>query len=146
MPWRLSISRPFKKTFAINAYGPFFLSRALLPNIFAATSSPKRIAVISSRVGSIADNISGDAYAYRASKTAANSFFKSLAVELKGQDVAVTILHPGITNTNLSPGLKNVAGIVQPEVAAQRLWKLVKKKGVEEAGKFWHRQGSELPW
>ncbi|KAF2171331.1 hypothetical protein M409DRAFT_50788 [Zasmidium cellare ATCC 36951] len=135
-----------QKSFAINAYGPFLLTQTLLPNVLTAGSNPKRIAVISSRVGSIADNTSGGAYAYRASKTAVNSFFKTLAVELKGQGVAVTILHPGFTNTNLSPDLKNIPGVVEPEVAAKGLWKIVKEKGLEDTGKFWHREGTELPW
>ncbi|KAK4506527.1 hypothetical protein PRZ48_000259 [Zasmidium cellare] len=135
-----------QKSFAINAYGPFLLTQALLPNVLAAKSNPKRIAVISSRVGSIADNTSGGAYAYRASKTAVNSLFKTLAMELKGQGVAVTILHPGFTNTNLSPDLKNIPGVVEPEVAAKGLWKIVKEKGLEDTGKFWHREGTELPW
>lgn len=135
-----------QKNFAINAYGPFLLTQALLPNMLAAKSSPKRLAVISSRVGSLADNTSGGAYAYRASKTAVNSFFKTFAVELKPHDVVVTILHPGFTNTNLNPDLKNIPGVVEPEVAAKGLWKIVQEKGLEDTGKFWHREGSELPW
>lgn len=69
-----------EKSFAINTYGPLLLSQALLPNVLAAPA-PRRLAVVSSRVGSIADNTSGGYYAYRASKCAVNSFFKSLAVD-----------------------------------------------------------------
>jgi NAD(P)-dependent dehydrogenase (short-subunit alcohol dehydrogenase family) len=134
-----------ERTFAVNAYGPVLLTQALLPNILAAPA-PRKIGVISSRVGSIADNSSGGYYAYRASKTAVNSFFKSFAVELKEQDVIVTILHPGFTKTNLNADIWKIPGVVEPEVAASGLWEVVKTKGLEETGKFWHRDNFELPW
>ena len=50
--------RMMERTFAVNAYGPVLLTQALLPNVLAAPA-PRRIGVISSRVGSIADNSSG---------------------------------------------------------------------------------------
>ena len=90
------------RCFSINAFGPFFLTQALLPNILAAPG-PRRICVTSSRVGSITDNSSGRYYSYRASKTAVNSFFKNFAVELKDKDVVVSMLHPGFTKSNLDP-------------------------------------------
>ena len=135
-----------EKTFAVNTYGPLLLTQALLPNVLAAPA-PRKICVVSSRVGSIADNSSGGYYAYRASKCAVNSFFKCLAVELKDKDVVVSMLHPGFTNTNLSPEIKTYPGVVEADVAASGLWKnIVSQKGLEDTGKFWHREGFELPW
>ena len=121
------------------------LTQALLPNLLAA-DKPCRLAVVSSRVGSIADNTSGGSLAYRASKTAVNSFFKSLAVDLKDQEVIVGMLHPGITNTNIIPDIGKVPGAVEPEEAASKMWKVFYSKGMEDTGKFWHREGMELPW
>ncbi|EME89631.1 uncharacterized protein MYCFIDRAFT_63608 [Pseudocercospora fijiensis CIRAD86] len=126
-------------------YGPFLLTQALLPNILAAPE-PRRLSVVSSRVGSIVDNTSGGYYAYRASKTAVNSFFKPLSVGLKDKGVIVTVLHPGFTKTNLEPDIWKMPGVVEPEVAAGGLWKMVLEKGIEETGKFWHRDNFELPW
>lgn len=134
-----------EKQFKINTYGPFLLTQALLPNMLAAPE-PRRLSVVSSRVGSIADNTSGGYYAYRASKSAANSFFKSLSVDLKDKGVVVTMLHPGFTKTNLSPEIWKIPGVVEPEVAAGGLWKIVLSKGMEDSGKFWHRDNFELPW
>lgn len=131
--------------FSINAYGPMLLTQSLLPNVLAAPA-PRRVAVVSSRVGSMADNSSGGYYAYRASKAAVNCFFKNLAVELKEKDVIVTMLHPGFTNTNLDPDIGKIKGVVEPDVAAAGLWGIVKGKNLDETGKFWHREGMELPW
>jgi len=133
-----------EKAFAVNAYGPVLLTQALLPNLLAAPA-PRRLGVISSRVGSITDNSSGGYYAYRASKTAVNSFFKSFAVELKEHDVIVFMLHPGFTNTNLNAEIKNYPGVVEPDVAAKGLWKTVSSKGLEDTGKFWVRDSVLLP-
>ena len=132
-------------TFAINTFGPLLLTQALLDNVLAAPA-PRRIAVTSSRVGSLADNSSGGYYAYRASKTAVNSVFKNLAVELKDKDVVVSMLHPGFTKTNLDPDIWKIPEAVEPEEAASKLWNVLKSKGLEDTGKFWHREGQELPW
>lgn len=140
------ISLPtLEKTFAINAYGPLLLTQALMPNVLAA-SGPRHVMVVSSRVGSIADNSSGGYLSYRASKTAVNSLFKTIAVDLADKQVIVTMLHPGFTRTNLDPDIEKMPGVVEPEEAASKLWKLLQSKGMEDSGKFWHREGMELPW
>lgn len=134
-----------ERTFAINAYGPLLLTQALLPNVLAAPG-PRHIMVISSRVGSIADNSSGGYMTYRASKTALNSFFKTIAIELKDKDVVVSMLHPGFTRTNLDPDIEKMPGVFEPEEAASKLWKLLQSKRIQDTGKFWHREGMDLPW
>lgn len=92
------------------------------------------------------DNSSGGSYAYRASKAALNSISKSMAVDLKEKGVTVLILHPGIVKTNILPGISSAVDGVEPDVAAKDLWNLCKSKGKESSGKFWHRNGQELPW
>ena len=132
-------------TFAVNTFGPLLLTQAVLPNLLKS-SSPK-IGIVSSRVGSIADNSSGGNYAYRASKTAVNSIGKSMAVDLKEKNVTVLLLHPGIVKSNLTRNLKMPPEAVMPEEAALKLWEnVVKVKGMESTGTFWHREGFELQW
>jgi hypothetical protein len=41
---------------------------------------------------------------------------------------------------------KEIPGAVEPEEAANKLYKILVSKGVEDTGKFWHREGQELPW
>lgn len=132
------------KVFAVNTFGPLLLTQALLPNILK--SSSPRLGYVSSRVGSIADNSTGGSYAYRSSKTALNMVCKNLAVELKDKGVVVVILHPGIVRTALTAGLPEPPGAVNPDEAAGKLYKVLVSKGIEDTGKFWHREGQELPW
>jgi NAD(P)-dependent dehydrogenase (short-subunit alcohol dehydrogenase family) len=138
----------FQKTFAVNTFGPLLLTQALLPNILA--SQHPRIAVVSSRVGSMGDNSSGGAYSYRSSKAAVNALFKSMSIDLKDKNVPVIILHPGIVKTNLDPrwkeGKNDLQGAVQPEQAVSELWRVLMSKGLESTGRFYHRSGEELPW
>ena len=134
-----------QKTFAVNTFGPLLLTKALLPNVLSSKSA--KLGFVSSRVGSIADNSSGDHYAYRSSKTALNSIAKTLAIELKDKGVPVLLLHPGITKSSMTAGLKMPPDAVEPEEAAGKLWSnVVSKKGIESTGTFWHREGYELPW
>ena len=63
-----------QEQFDVNALGPLRVTKALLENI----SSGSKIAMITSRMGSIADNGSGSFYGYRMSKAALNAASKSL--------------------------------------------------------------------
>ena len=134
----------FEKTFAVNTYGPLLLTQAFLPNILK--SNNPCMGFMSSRVGSIEDNSSGGSYAYRSSKSALNSLCKNLAVELKDKGVVVVIMHPGFTKTAINPHMKAMKEAVEPEEAAEKLWAVLMSKNINDTGKFWHREGYELPW
>ncbi|OJD31780.1 short-chain dehydrogenase [Diplodia corticola] len=136
------------KTFAVNTFGPLLLTQAFLPNILKS-SAPPRLGYVSSRVGSIADNSSGGSYAYRSSKAALNMICKNLSVELKDKGVIVVILHPGIVRTGLTTGphgLPELPGAVGPDEVVGELYDVLVSKKLEDTGKFWHRNGQELPW
>ena len=61
-----------------------------------------KIALITSRMGSIADNGSGGYYGYRMSKAALNAAGMSLARDLASAGIAVAILHPGFVRTDMT--------------------------------------------
>lgn len=134
------------RTFSTNTFGPLLLTQALLPSLLL--SPHPRIGLISSRVGSIADNSSGGSYAYRASKAALNSIGKSMAMDLEEKGVVVVLMHPGYVKTGLDTSGKThqMKEAVKPEEAAEKLWKVCMGKGIEDTGKFWHREGTELEW
>ncbi|MAK92112.1 MAG: short-chain dehydrogenase [Oceanospirillaceae bacterium] len=127
-----------QRQFDINAMVPLKLTMMLLP--YMAEGS--KIANITSRMGSIADNTSGSYYGYRASKAALNAFGKSLAMDLKPQGIAVAQLHPGFVKTRMV----GFNGDITPEEAAQGLAARIDELTLENSGGFWHSNGQELPW
>jgi len=122
----------------INAYAPLRVAEALAPRI----PEGGKIANITSRMGSIADNDSGGRYGYRASKAALNAFGKSLAMDLKPRGIAVAQLHPGYVQTRMV----NFGGLISPEESAKGLAERIDGLNLENTGSFWHSNGEELPW
>ncbi|MGQ7270687.1 SDR family oxidoreductase [Marinobacter nauticus] len=122
----------------INACAPLRVAEALAPLM----GQGSKIANITSRMGSIADNDSGGRYGYRASKAALNAFGKSLAVDLKPRGIAVAQLHPGYVKTRMV----NFGGLITPEESARGLAERIANLTLENTGSFWHSNGEELPW
>jgi NAD(P)-dependent dehydrogenase (short-subunit alcohol dehydrogenase family) len=127
-----------RRQFEVNALGPLRVTQALLDFLVSGS----KIAIMTSRMGSVADNDSGGYYGYRASKAAVNAIGKSLAVDLRPRGIAVYLLHPGYVATDMVG--RN--GDISPETAAQRLVDVVDKLDMDESGSFHHSNGSELPW
>lgn len=126
-----------RKQFEINAIGTLRITKALLP--FLKESS--KIAIMTSRMGSIEDNTSGGSYGYRMSKVAVSMAGKSLSLDLKPQGIAVAILHPGLVSTRMT----NFSGISTAE-AVQGLLKRIDELNLDNTGTFWHSKGEVLPW
>jgi len=122
----------------VNAYGPLRVTTTLLPQL----KQGSKIANITSRMGSIADNTSGNYYGYRASKAALNAFGKSLAEDLKPQGISVAQLHPGFVQTRMV----GFNGDISPEQAAKGLAQRIEELNVGNSGGFWHSNGDALPW
>lgn len=126
------------RQFEVNAVAPLRVAEALLPQL----SNTAKIAMITSRMGSIADNGSGAYYGYRMSKAALNAASKSLANDVKDKGVSVAILHPGYVATDMV----NNSGDISPDTAAERLVQRIDELNLENTGSFWHSNGEILPW
>ena len=124
--------------FETNTLAPLLLSEALLPNL----GTGSKIAFITSRMGSIADNSSGAYYGYRMSKGALNVAGKSLSIDLRNRGIAVALLHPGFVRTGMTGG----AGDIDPATAAAQLIERIDKLNLVSTGQFWHAKGDLLPW
>lgn len=127
-----------RRQIEVNALGPLRVAQALLDRLGRGS----KIAIITSRMGSIGDNDSGGYYGYRASKAAVNAIGKSLAVDLAPHGVTVLLLHPGYVATDMVGG----HGDISPATAAERMIALVDRSGIEQSGSFLHSNGSALPW
>jgi NAD(P)-dependent dehydrogenase (short-subunit alcohol dehydrogenase family) len=101
-----------------------------------------KIALITSRMGSIGDNGSGGHYGYRMSKAALNAAGMSMARDLASSGIAVAILHPGYVRTDMTGG----SGNIDPADAAKQLVDRIDAMTLETTGTFWHANGQVLPW
>ncbi len=128
-----------REQFEVNALGPLRVTHALLPLLKAGS----KIALMTSRMGSIGDNTSGSSYGYRMSKVALSMAGKSLAIDLKPRGIAVAILHPGLVQTRMT-GFTS-SGIT-PEESVKGLLARIDQLTLENTGTFWHANGEVLPW
>lgn len=124
--------------FRVNALGPVLLAQALAHRLVPGS----RLAVITSRMGSIADNSSGGSYGYRMSKAAANAAGVSLARDLASRDVVVLVLHPGYVRTDMT----GHSGLVETDESARGIIARIDELGAEASGGFYHANGERLPW
>jgi NAD(P)-dependent dehydrogenase (short-subunit alcohol dehydrogenase family) len=131
-------SATITEQFLVNALAPLQVTESLLDLLAPAA----KIAFITSRMGSIADNSSGGYYGYRMSKAALNAGAMSLARDLKALGIAVAILHPGYVQT----AMVNFGGDISADVSAQRLSQRIAELTLETSGGFWHSNGEPLPW
>jgi NAD(P)-dependent dehydrogenase (short-subunit alcohol dehydrogenase family) len=130
--------KEIRSEFETNALGPLRVVHALLPSLVEGS----KVALVTSRMGSIADNNSGSHYAYRMSKAALNAAGKSLSIDLEGRGVAVCLLHPGFVQTEMTGG----HGDVTADVAADRLLQRIGELTLANTGTWWHANGDVLPW
>lgn len=130
----------FRFGFEVNALAPIRLAEALLPSL--RKSDQKKIVHITSQMGSIEDNGSGGAYAYRMSKAALNMGNKSLANDLSGEGFTCLAVHPGWVQTDM--GGPNAKITVEKSVSS--MLGAIHDRGPEQSGEFVSWNGSTLPW
>lgn len=124
----------------VNALGPLRVIRCLLPLL--RRGEEKRLAHVTSLMGSVADNGSGGSYAYRMSKSALNMAVRNVAHELGPEGFICLAVHPGWVRTRM--GGERAPLEVRP--AAEELLRVVLEAGPEDNGTFKGPGGTNLPW
>lgn len=124
--------------FEVNALGPLRVLDALSSGL----SSGSKVGLMTSLMGSMADNGSGGYYGYRMSKAALNAAGVSLAHDLRVRGVAVALLHPGYVSTDMTQH----RGTTSPEESVRGLLGVMDRLSLENSGGFWNYRGESLPW
>ena len=137
------------ESFRVNTIGPALVAKAFVPLLPRGRRAV--FAVLSARVGSLADNRLGGWYGYRASKAALNMVVRCLAVELaRTHPLAVcAALHPGTVETGLSrPFLRGVdpGRLATPAEAAARLLAVVDALTPADSGGVFAYDGRPIPF
>lgn len=124
----------------VNVVAPVKLANALKDNV--AKSDGKKMVVISSQVGSIAENESGDMMYYRTSKAAVNQAWKSLSNQWKDEGLTLTMMHPGWVQTDM--GGENAD--LTPEESVSGMRQVIENLDHSQTGAFHDYSGREIPW
>lgn len=123
--------------FKVNTLGPLRVTEALADNLHEGS----KVAIVTSRVGSIDDNSSGGNWGYRVSKTAVNMVGTNLVHEFRPRGIAVALLHPGLVATDMTGGTG-----IPPAESARGLIQRIDELNMQNSGTFWHAEGYVLPW
>ena len=145
--WRELDTSQMAQSFAINAIGPALVMKHFLPLLPRDGSAV--FATLSARVGSIGDNRLGGWYSYRASKAALNQLVRTAAIELnrRSPNAICVALHPGTVDTDLSVSfVKTGLDVQTPELAAERLLKVIAKLTAAHNGGFFDYNGETVIW
>ncbi|MDH3386911.1 MAG: SDR family oxidoreductase [Gammaproteobacteria bacterium] len=130
----------WREVLEVNTIAPLMLAQALVEQV--AASQQKLIAVISSKVGSIADNSSGGSYLYRSSKTAVNQVVKCLSIDLAERGISAISLHPGWVQTDM--GGPNAE--IDTDTSVSGLKSILQSAGPAQNGQFIEYNGNIIPW
>lgn len=125
-------------SFAVNVEGVFNTVQALLPALQAGNG---KIAIISSQMGS-SERAGGGSYVYRASKAAAVNLARNLAVDLKPQNIAVGVYHPGWVQTDMGTAAAAITATESVTGLTQRFEAL----NIATTGGFENYDGTPMPF
>jgi NAD(P)-dependent dehydrogenase (short-subunit alcohol dehydrogenase family) len=120
-----------------NVLGPM----RLLPQIAEALAPGARVAVLSSRMGSIGLRTQARGWLYAASKAAVNSVMKDAAIALAGRATVISF-HPGWVRTDMGGAGADID--VAASVAGMRTVLASVKPG--DTGGYFNYDGQRLAW
>jgi NAD(P)-dependent dehydrogenase (short-subunit alcohol dehydrogenase family) len=113
----------------------------VLPQLQGVLAPGAKLAVLSSRMGSIGEREAAFGWLYRASKAAVNSVLKDASLVLKGQATCVA-LHPGWVKTDMG----GAGADLTPERSVNDLRQVIAKLSASDNGKFFNHDGSAIAW
>ena len=123
-----------------NVLGPMRVADAFSDLVMGSTE--KKIATVSSRMGSIGVNVSPDSIVYRSSKAAVNMVMKCLANDLAGEGATVLCFHPGWVQTDMGGASADITAV--DSAAGMRA--VIAKATTADNGKFFNYDGDSIPW
>jgi NAD(P)-dependent dehydrogenase (short-subunit alcohol dehydrogenase family) len=127
----------FDQVMHTNVLGPM----RVVPQLLDALAPQARLAVMSSRMGSICSRTANDGWLYRASKAALNSVLKDLSLALLDRAICVA-LHPGWVRT----GMGGEQADLPVDTSARMLRGTLASLTPSQHGQFFDHDGTPIPW
>ncbi len=113
----------------------------VLPQLAEVLAPGARLAVLSSRMGSIGSRAAPSGWLYRASKAALNSVLKDASLALQGRAICVA-LHPGWVRTDMG----GAGADLEVASSVQDLRRTLAALKLANNGSFLNHDGASIPW
>jgi NAD(P)-dependent dehydrogenase (short-subunit alcohol dehydrogenase family) len=125
--------------FKVMTIGPFRVVQAFLPNLRAA-AAPKIMTVTSQLAASTWPF--GTTYAYSSAKAGVNKVMQTLALDLKGDNIIASMIHPGWVKTDMGGPNADITA----EESASGIRAVIAGLTIADTGKFYKWNGEIHPW
>ncbi len=130
----------WSEVFRVNTMAPLKMAECFVDHV--ARSRRKVIVTVSSKMGSMEDNLSGGSYIYRSSKAALNAVTKSLSVDLLPRGVAVVAIHPGWVRTDMG----GPSALIDVEESVSGMRRVIDRLTPDRSGRFLSFDDREISW
>jgi NAD(P)-dependent dehydrogenase (short-subunit alcohol dehydrogenase family) len=127
----------FDKVMRTNVLGPM----RVVPQIVEALAPGGKVAVLSSRMGSIGSRTAAGSSLYRASKAAVNSVLKDASLAYAGRAVCVAF-HPGWVRTDMGGS----GADIDAETSVAGMRRVIAALTPLDNGSFFNFDGQSIPW
>lgn len=122
----------------VNALGTLKATHTFLPLL----KKGSKIIILTSQLGSIGEENSGQRYGYQMSKAAVNMLGRTLAADLREKKIAVGIYHPRRVRTAMTDFNRGMP----TEESVKNLLEQIKELDMENSGSFWNHKGKTVLW
>lgn len=127
-----------------NVRGPLKMTEAFAENL--SVSRQKKVVVVTSSEGSIAEVNAYRQPFYRASKAAVNMTMKNVAYAVKDKGIVVGLINPGPVDTDMMAFVKGRMPLRSVEQAVSDLSGIIEKLTMDQSANFFSFDGTTLPW
>lgn len=129
--------------FQVNTIGPLHVVQSVMDKL----GQGAKVMLVSSRVGSVGDNGSGNFCGYRMSKAALNMLGANMAHELGPKGVVVALAHPGFVSTDMTSSIPAASGAISVDECTDGFVRTIDGLTDADNGRFIHvGTGETLPW
>ncbi|MGL4576454.1 MAG: SDR family oxidoreductase [Burkholderiaceae bacterium] len=141
-PRTSALEPPLAQDFDAVMHTNVLAAMQIVPQLTGALSAGSKLAVISSRMGSIGARTSSSGWLYRASKAALNSVLKDASTVLQPQGVVCVSFHPGWVRTDMG----GAGADISVEESARGMRSALSAAGAAQNGAFLNYDGTPIAW
>lgn len=127
----------FDQVMHTNLLGPM----RVIPQLVDAFGRGAKLAVLSSRMGSMGVRAGSDGWLYRASKAALNSVLKDVSLQFAGKATCIAF-HPGWVQTDMG----GAGAALTPRQSVADMRSTLAALTPAQNGSFLNHDGSAIPW